>query len=252
MENVWPNIFFFKEESPHAFIKKMTVFVGLTVFVICGAFIADGIVLKVIIQNDVARKDSLFGLLFTAIASVVVFNYNIRIKSRTENRMRWIGELRSEISRILGSMGAKNNNNKIKINTIAQGNSEYFVSRQYRFRNAKKIKPCAIEVTETVSSRFELMARLELLLNSSEKDHRALVALMRLCLDTYWLSVDRAVLWELGFRIKEYGNGKVERKFYDDKCKYPRRIDDNELISMVFRLSQFVLKREWEQVKSVK
>jgi hypothetical protein len=82
---------------------------------------------------------------------------------------------------------------------------------------------------------MEQHGKLELLMNPSEKDHRALMALIRHIYGHHSVRIDMIPRTELGFTTLVPSNPA----------------DRSALKSQMIRLSNVVLKREWERVKRI-
>ncbi len=241
----YPNIVFFEKDCGVCWFH----YVAMAVVMVFLLVAIDGIVYSIVRGGEVTRKDSMLGLFVTASTGVVIFIYNIKLKSRAENRIVWIKELRDEISRFFGVLGLDSEGNNVYEKSIAQKDLEIIMSRQYTYsRNKRRF---GAKITDIVGSRFQLMSKLELMLNPSEKVHRALLALMRLCTKVYTINLDRVVLNELGLLVCEE-DGHLLVYFYNKDIMSWREISDDDLISMVFRLSQYIMKTEWEQVKFIR
>lgn len=140
-------------------------------------------------------------LSLTGAATKVVYEW--RLKARAENRQKWIDQIRETFRLLIENMPL-------------------------------------IEDVDPVSSQKKAAylaehGKLELLMNPSERDHRALMALIR--------------------HIYGYPNvpiDEVPRKELDiAKLDPAKRADFAKLKSQMIRLSNVVLKREWERVKHV-
>ena len=92
------------------------------------------------------------------------------------------------------------------------------------------------ELNHAIKKYIARHARLELLLNPAEKEHRALLGLLR--------------------RIYRMGNIPMNNSAWQALCLAGISPEDEdqwvELKSRIVRLSNAVLKREWEQVKHVR
>ena len=177
------------------------------------------------------------GVVTLILGGVGVF-YNMRLQARTTHRIEWIDEMRKTITNLLEILTCYGSDQrKIKIN-----------------REENKIK----------AKYKKNMFRLELLINPSEKEHRALLALIRrgsiFTKGQKWggliKGIDNCVLCHFEERVEndicknitpcprpKERNGKCE-------CEYCKERYEN--ISYIVRLSNVVMKREWEQVKYVR
>ncbi len=162
--------------------------------------------LSVLIKNPskdhVEIASYLFGFI-TVIGAATRVTYDWRLKTRSENRQKWINEVRECLSFIIAGMPS--------------GGDDSVTRKQkadvYAYQHAK----------------------LELLLNPSEKDHRALMALIRHIFGYDDVCVDNE-----------------PRKALDLMALNPKTPEDfRNLKSQIIRLSNAVLKREWERVKYI-
>lgn len=133
------------------------------------------------------------GLLGAAAKAV----YEWRLKARTENRQKWINDLRNTLAKLIENMPLKSDP---EAKTEAK-NEAY----------------------------FKMHGKLELLMNPSEKDHRGLMALIR----------------------HIYGHSKLKIDEVPQKNLGISEMDFEQQKSNVIRLSNIVLKREWERVKHI-
>jgi hypothetical protein len=157
------------------------------------------------IQNDL-NKDKMPGSLFllgfgTLAATLVGIFYQWRIKARSENRQNWIKDIREVFGFLITNLPVPNDS--------------------YATREKKRLKYLSHH------------ARLELLLNPSEKVHRALMALLRHAYDFQNVPIDKIPREKLALAEVDPQDG--------DNFK--------ELKSGIIRLANVALKREWEQVK---
>lgn len=131
---------------------------------------------------------ALVGALYTAANQ-------LRAKVRSENRQKWIDDVRNTLAKVIKDIPRDDQDKKAK-----QGGENF--------------------------------ARLELLLNPSEKDHRTLSVLLRKAYGMDDMSSDKHVLDKLD--IIEDIDSKEQQ---------------NKLTTWIIRLSNAMLKREWELVK---
>lgn len=129
--------------------------------------------------------------------------YTGRVNTRSANRQAWISDLRNELAAIVEALPRHEP-------------GENMASARRAARRSR--------------------AKVELLLNPRERDHRALVAMIRHFFGYENIEIDRKVRQELGIEDGELAcqNIRKERK------------------SQLIRLINAVLKREWEQVKLVR
>jgi hypothetical protein len=129
--------------------------------------------------------------------------YEWRLKARSENRQKWIDQIRETLSMLIANIPSPND------------------APNERDRKTKVY--------------FEQHGKLELLLNPSEKDHRALMALIRHVYGYKDVPIDDIPRENLGFGVL-----------------IPSKLEDYiSLKSQLIRLSNVALKREWERVKRI-
>ena len=187
-----------------------------------------------------------YQVVIVGIAAVISFYHRSRLQTHVKNRMDWINNIRDELSQFF----------------------EYI---------DKKIHGAGRQA----GTKFRITSRIELFLNPSEKDHRALLTLMRLLDHPASVAVDCEVLERLCIfeitsdccrdtlmnperhiyvycpvcysRLKRFFKiTPVETSGANCNSMIPgEEFNEQDLISMVFRLAQAILKREWERVKSV-
>jgi len=129
--------------------------------------------------------------------------YEWRLRARSENRQKWINEIREALSSLIANIPASSDDHA---------------------RREQKVK-----------TYLEVHGKLELLMNPSEKDHRALMALIRHIYGYDNVPIDDVPRSELGIA----------------GLSMEHRADRIALKSHVIRLSNVVLKREWERVKRI-
>ena len=194
------------------------------------------------------------GALASAIVTLILGGasifYNMRLQARATHRQKWIDEMRKTITKLLEILTC------------------YGSEQKNRNRNGKE--------NEIKAKYKKNMFRLELLINPSEKEHRALLALIRrgsiFTEDQKWggliEGIDDYVLYRLEKQVKLIQldnnkdkdsknidpclNTKRKTKKNNGKCKCKSCKERYENISYIIRLSNVVLKREWEQVKYVR
>ena len=164
--------------------------------------------------------------------------YNMRLQARATHRQKWIDEMRKTITNLLEILTC------------------YGSEQKNRNRNGKE--------NEIKAKYKKNMFRLELLINPSEKEHRALLALIRrgsiFTEDQKWggliEGIDDYVLCHLEKRVKNDICKNItpcpRPKERNGKCKCKSCEERYKNISYIIRLSNVVLKREWEQVKYVR
>jgi hypothetical protein len=158
------------------------------------------------IEDQMRLPIFLFGFC-TLGATLVGAFFQLRLKARSENRQKWIDEIRGVLAELIADL------------------------------------PLSGECQESKAGNryFPRHAKLELLLNPSEEVHRTLMALIRHAYGfNDFLLIDAEVREGLGS---------------DDVFQTFWKTDKNEMEhlkvtkSRIIRLSNVVLKREWEQVK---
>ncbi len=85
--------------------------------------------------------------------------------------------------------------------------------------------------------------KLELLMNPSEKDHRVLGWLLRRVYGIQDIKADERIKEEIGKIEKAHVLNTI------NKLDHNKKDESDELISYIIRLSNAILKREWERVK---
>jgi len=148
----------------------------------------------------------LFGFCTVGATLIGVF-FQLRLKARSENRQSWINEIREVLASLIADLPMPD----------GSGDAE----------------------TKKIIQYFPRHAKLELLLNPSEKVHRTLMALIRHAYGFDDVSIDEGVRHNLKPDV-------FKTAFDNDKEK---KIHFEELKSQIIRLSNVILKREWEQVK---
>ena len=163
--------------------------------------------------------------------------YNMRLQARAQNRQNWINDMRQIIVNLLEILAC------------------YGANQKEREKKEKK----------EIEARYKKnMFQLELSINPSEKECRALLALIRrgsiFKKHQKWggliKRIDDCVLCHLG----EQGENNICQNI--DHCVGPNESNGRcecesckeryKNISYIIRLSNVVLKREWEQVKYVR
>jgi hypothetical protein len=175
---------------------------------LCGLIAIHWLDLDPFNKDNIEVMIHLVGLLGFAGAAVKVI-YEWRLKARSENRQKWIDELRGSLTLLIGSMPLPNDG--------------------------------AEDGTEKKKAYFAEHGKLELLLNPSERDHRALMALIRHIYGYGDSPIDRIPRQKLHIGFSRAHPG-------DDF----RELDFDELKSQAIRLANAVLKREWERVRHIR
>ena len=195
-------------------------------------FILDSLSKKVV---ELIKSD--FGIIATILLGVATIFYNMRLQARARNRQKWIGEMREVINRLIAII------------------TNYVPSHTYW----KSVK----------DDYKKSMFKLELLINPSEKEHRTLLALIRRGAIHYssqkWGGIiagiddkmlDKVIsskgqkLIKICSRKTENGRKCKQNPSLPGLCRNCR--DRKENISYIIRLSNLILKREWEQVKYIR
>lgn len=191
----------FAQCGPSKYLETALFFASRSLLWIAGIRVLHFLV-KEPSKDHIEITTFLLGFLsLTGAATKVVYEW--RLKARAENRQKWIDEIR-ETFRLL-------------IENMPLTGDEDTVSNQkknvYRAQHGK----------------------LELLMNPSERDHRALMALIRHIYGLPNVPID-----------------EIPRKELDiAKLDPATSADFVKLKSQMIRLSNVVLKREWERVKHV-
>ncbi len=142
---------------------------------------------------------------FTLATGLFVAFIKLQAKIKSENRQIWVNNARKLSAEVIA-------------NILDIGYSEESVKRQ-----RIKVYPSMIE--------------LELLLNPSEKDHRALSYLLRIAYGIKDLKIDK--------KLRECDELKCLKNLDPVHCKNDR----DKLITYTIRLSSAIFKREWERIK---
>jgi hypothetical protein len=143
----------------------------------------------------------------TLSATIIGLILQMRLKARSGNRQKWIDQIRRVLAELIADLPAI-------------GDGSWTIERKRR-------------------DYMPRHAKLELLLNPSERDHRALLALIRHAYKFDGLAIDNEIRHALPSRLfaTEFPPGEEEKEHLI------------ALKSQIIRLSNAVLKREWEQVK---
>ncbi len=139
----------------------------------------------------------------SGIFAIVKVSYDQRLKARSQNRQNWINELCDTIAALIENLPLPDDYLEVK----QSKGKEY----------------------------FRLHGKLELLINPHEKDHRALMAMIRHVYGYPEVAIDA-----------------IPRRKLKLEGLDPRENDDfGKLKSRIVRLSNVMLKREWERVKHI-
>lgn len=218
--------------------------------------VASSFFIILVMDRRIPESFSYFGAFITAGVAAATFISNQRINTRSKNRMKWIDELREEMSKFFGVVDSAEDS---KPKDIILERKESIKTYTHLRRNSHKTNCKEKTIDITYASRFSLMSKLELMLNPSERAHRTLISLMRLALGTDDLRVDRCIFSAIGITTKKIDGHKIlknDEKYIPRHKQYivsygPQKITEDELISMIFRLAQIILKKEWERVKNL-
>ncbi len=164
---------------------------------------------------DYPNWDAKNGVVSVALATIVgaiTIFYNVRLKSRAENRQEWIHSIRAEIGYLLATIPPP------------QASSRDIDAAIFKAR-----------------PRF---ARLELHLNPHERVHRALMAVLR-----FLHGVDDRQVDETAKRKLHISGNRRAWRSLDPMTAGDLWLTWR---SKAMRLANVLLKREWEQVKHVK
>lgn len=148
----------------------------------------------------------------TLVVSVVTIFYNIRLKSRSENRQAWINSIRTEISALIAAFPPPQASDRM-------------------------IDAAFLEIQQNLT-------KLELYLNPSERVHRGFMAVVRFMYGFEGIDVDEEAGKQL--RIPK------TRCPWRNQDTASARLEWLKWKTKSIRLANVLLKREWEQVKHIK
>lgn len=148
---------------------------------------------------------------------VITLLVQTRVATRSKNRQAWIDRIRDVLAELISN-----------IPEVHSGSSQK--TGAGKLSDVQKM-----EIEGAQNFYMEVHAELELFLNPSEKEHRALLSLLRYMYRWDKIDIDDEPFNELNI-------GSLNRDETTDWIK---------LKSQVIRLSNVVLKREWEQVKNI-
>jgi len=178
--------------------------------------------------------NSLLGFLFGSLLTYWIHALRIRAQVQSNNRIDWINSFREQISIIVANAPEPSCTHDLNIKM----NDPHYI--------------------RTVNSA---RSKLELLINPSERDHRALSFFLRQLAGFHPISIDCDVENQLRNAAMRYRCVIHKKRWNKHICKYhplyleKTRFDITDkserdwLISIIIRLSNAVLKREWERVK---
>lgn len=162
--------------------------------------------------QDWNAKDSVAVGVLTLVISVATIFYNVRLKSRAENRQAWINSIRTEISALIAVFPPPQASDHM-INTAL------------------------LEIQQNLT-------KLELYLNPSERVHRGLMAVIRFMYGFEGIDVDKEASEKLCLPKTRYS--------WRDQDTASARDEWLKWKTKAVRLANVLLKREWEQVKHIK
>ncbi|NIY75998.1 hypothetical protein HED22_10110 [Thalassospira sp. HF15] len=183
-------------------------------------------------------KDTALFYVVGGVGSVLAFLLQFRANLRSRNRQEWLERVRESLSETINNIPTDEDRDK-NFRVFCRSSEDRIVT------GASAVKGQAHRI------------KLELLINPSEEDHRALSTLIRIA---YGIS-DPNELWNWW---NPKGNNQADEGFAHvldvDKHVYKnvdafrtlvtRRTDQKYLITLAIRLSNAILKREWERVKT--
>ncbi|MCY4129016.1 MAG: hypothetical protein OXG15_07215 [Gammaproteobacteria bacterium] len=161
-------------------------------------------------NRDANAVGTYVGLSGALIAGLTIW-YNVRLKSRSENRQIWINSIREEISDLIATIPPP--------------------------------QAYSREIDAAILKARPHFTRLELLLNPNERVHRALLTVLRFLYGMDDAKLDEMASCKLGI----HGN-RCEWRALDPKIATDSYL---KWRSNAMRLANVLLKREWEQVKHV-
>ena len=176
-----------------------------------------GFMVPVLILNDSSfqnwdAKDGVAVGVLTLVVSVATIFYNVRLKSRSENRQAWINSIRTEISALIAAFPPPQASDRM-------------------------IDAAFLEVQQNLT-------KLELYLNPSERVHRGFMAVIRFMYGFERIDVDREASEKLCLPKTRYP--------WRDQNTASARDEWLKWKTKAIRLANVLLKREWEQVKHIK
>lgn len=183
-----------------------------------------------ILENLSTEKLTVIGVLIGVAISLYIAMRQLKAKVRSENRQKWIDQVRRQLSLVL-----------------------YYIpdhdADEDGIEDSRK---------KAEHSRLEL----ELLMNPAERDHRALGYLLRRAFQHQKFDVDKEIKKAINYTIEITEITNMDTKHALKGLKfflklYPKKSSKQALskkqhdrmIGYIVRLSNAVLKREWERVK---
>jgi hypothetical protein len=204
----------------------------------------------------VSKLSSPLDFTFAAFILFITVVTQVYLKTSAEQKLKWLKTLETELTNYFSFLTSERTGE--------------FLSEKYE--ETTRCDPYRFERKTYYASRFKLTSKLELLLDPSKKEHRALLALMHHVIDVNQLQMDHNILQELGFlrsdRAETYNpdvdifNHKAHKNKKGIMARYMHEyrisitpthqsngqqwlvVDRYEVISMIFRLAQFIMGRE--------
>lgn len=171
--------------------------------------------------------------LFVGLIAIYNATNQIIAKVRSENRQKWIDDVRSSLAEAITYMYL------FDPNLHAEDSSTTLAEVE----KDKKAKLASEEKNKAERVRFKL----ELLMNPSEKDHRTIGYLLRKAYQVKKMElIDKSIEENLGNLLDEIVDINAQENTI---CEIK---DYDKLISWLIRLTNATLKREWEVVKNAK
>ena len=164
------------------------------------------------------KYDVAVGVLALGVSVATIF-YNIRLKSRAENRQAWINSIRTEISALIAAFPPPQASDRM-------------------------IDAAFLEIQQNLT-------KLELYLNPSERVHRGFMAVVRFMYGFEGIDVDE----EAGKQLRIPKTRRPRRNQDTESARQDTesaRVEWLKWKTKSIRLANVLLKREWEQVKHIK
>lgn len=176
-----------------------------------------GFIVPVLILSDSSfqnwdAKDSVAVGVLTLVGSVATIFYNVRLKSRAENRQAWINSIRTESSALIAAFPPPQASDRM-------------------------IDAAFLEIQHHLT-------KLELYLNPRERVHRSFMAVIRFMYGFERIDVDKEAGEQLCIPKTRYP--------WRNQNAASARDEWLEWRTKSIRLANVLLKREWEQVKHIK
>lgn len=183
-------------------------------------------------------KDSTLFYVLGGTASALAFLLQFRANLRSRNRQDWLERVRESLSETI---------NHIPTDEDRNNNFKAF---------------CRPDETKIIGSKSPVdgqshRIKLELLINPSEKDHRALSTLVRIAYGISdpnelrnWWDPDNNNQADSSYRHVLDVDKNVYKNVDAIRTLVTPETDQKYLITLIIRLSNAILKREWERVKT--